>query len=67
MPSDAPRRASTPCIRVCVVDERTGLCEGCGRTLEEIARWGFYSEEERLAVMERLDERMRAAFAADEG
>jgi len=28
---------STPCIRVCILDPDTGLCEGCGRTSEEIA------------------------------
>ena len=32
-------RASSPCIRVCILDPETGLCEGCGRTREEIARW----------------------------
>jgi predicted Fe-S protein YdhL (DUF1289 family) len=30
---------STPCIRVCILDPDTGLCEGCGRTSEEIAAW----------------------------
>ena len=28
--------ASTPCIKVCVIDPQTRLCEGCGRTLAEI-------------------------------
>jgi hypothetical protein len=29
----------TPCIAVCMMDPRTNLCFGCGRTLPEIARW----------------------------
>lgn len=66
-PPDPPRRASTPCIRVCVIDEPSGLCEGCGRTLDEIARWGGFREEERQAIMARLEDRMRAAFAPAEG
>ncbi|MDB5559384.1 MAG: hypothetical protein JWQ36_2318 [Enterovirga sp.] len=52
-------RVSTPCLHVCVLDPETGLCEGCGRTRDEIARWGSMSEEERLAIMSGLDERMR--------
>jgi predicted Fe-S protein YdhL (DUF1289 family) len=55
-------RASTPCIRVCTLDPETGLCEGCGRTREEIAAWFGLSEEDRLRIMAELPERMRKAF-----
>lgn len=58
-------RISTPCIRVCLLDPLTGLCEGCGRTAAEIAGWGGLSERDRLLIMAGLDERMRSAFAAD--
>lgn len=51
---------SSPCIKICVVDGATGLCFGCGRTLPEIAKWGSLSEDERLAIMAGLPERMRA-------
>ena len=27
----------SPCINVCKMNERSGLCEGCLRTLDEIA------------------------------
>jgi predicted Fe-S protein YdhL (DUF1289 family) len=50
---------SSPCTKVCVVDGPTGLCFGCGRTLPEIAKWGSLSEEQRLAIMATLVERMR--------
>lgn len=50
--------ASTPCIRVCVIDPVSKLCEGCGRTLAEIAQWGRLSEAERLAIMAVLPERL---------
>ena len=52
-------RISTPCLRVCILDPASGLCEGCGRTRDEIARWGGMSEQERLAIMAGLEERMR--------
>ncbi len=58
-------RASTPCVRVCILDPETGLCEGCGRTTQEIARWFRFSEEERLRIMAELPERMRRAFATE--
>ena len=52
-------RISSPCILVCLLDAASGLCEGCGRTKDEIARWGRMQEDERLAIMAVLDERMR--------
>jgi uncharacterized protein len=58
-------RASTPCIRVCLLDPETGLCEGCGRTREEIASWFRLSEQERLRIMGELEERMRKAFLVE--
>ena len=59
---------STPCIKVCVIDATTGLCTGCGRTLDEIARWGGMSESERLSIMASLPQRMqRLAPKADAG
>jgi predicted Fe-S protein YdhL (DUF1289 family) len=34
-----------------------GVCQGCGRTLKEIARWSKMTDEERRAVMRRLGTR----------
>jgi len=42
----------TPCVSLCKINE--GKCQGCGRTLEEIAKWRSYSDEERLDIMKRL-------------
>lgn len=50
---------SSPCIKLCVIDKASGLCEGCGRTLQEIATWSRLSEPERLAIMATLKERLR--------
>jgi len=51
----------TPCIAVCMMDPRTKLCFGCGRTLPEIARWHRMESAERSAVMEGLAARMAEA------
>jgi len=48
---------ASPCNKVCVMNEATGLCRGCYRTLDEIARWGTMSEEERKEVNEKLARR----------
>lgn len=47
----------SPCISVCRMDAVTGLCEGCFRTLDEIAGWGMSSDEEKRAVWALLVER----------
>lgn len=54
-------RLPSPCISVCRMDAATGLCEGCFRTLEEIAGWGMAFEEEKRAVWNQLIERARQA------
>ena len=51
----------TPCIKVCRILEGGNLCHGCGRTLDEIARWTSMSTEERRTIMAGLAERLRRA------
>jgi predicted Fe-S protein YdhL (DUF1289 family) len=48
---------ASPCINVCKMNERTGLCEGCRRSLDEIACWSLYSAAEKRAVLEQLPAR----------
>ena len=55
--TDSP---ASPCIDVCRIDPDTGLCAGCRRTLDEIANWGRYSDEEKKAVLRALDARRGA-------
>lgn len=55
---------STPCTRICALDPATGLCTGCGRTRDELSRWGQIGEAERLRIMAELKERMRRVFGA---
>jgi uncharacterized protein len=42
------------------MDPARGVCIGCCRTLDEIARWGGMSEAERSTVMNLLAERRKA-------
>jgi predicted Fe-S protein YdhL (DUF1289 family) len=47
----------SPCVKVCIMDPQRDVCMGCARTLDEIARWGLMSEEQRGAVMAELPAR----------
>jgi len=51
---------ASPCINVCKMSEATGWCEGCRRTLEEIACWSVYSAAEKRAVLAQLPARHSA-------
>ena len=51
---------ASPCTKVCTIDPRSGLCLGCGRTLDEIARWTSFGESERDRIMTALPQRRAA-------
>ena len=51
----------TPCIAICIIDPKTKLCLGCGRTLPEIGGWGRMESAERLGIMAQLAPRMAEA------
>jgi predicted Fe-S protein YdhL (DUF1289 family) len=57
----------TPCIAVCMIDPRTSLCFGCGRTLPEIACWHRMENTERQALMAQLGARMAKAGLVQPG
>ena len=52
-----PKPIPTPCIQVCVIDGESGLCLGCHRTLNEVARWSVLAEAERTSIMAALPDR----------
>jgi predicted Fe-S protein YdhL (DUF1289 family) len=54
----------TPCVDVCEIDLASGLCIGCGRSVEEIAHWTEMSPTERRAIMAILPARRQRLAAA---
>ena len=52
----------SPCIQICAMDDRTRLCKGCWRTLDEIATWSALGNAEKLRVWKRI--RVRKAEQA---
>ncbi|WP_420993977.1 DUF1289 domain-containing protein [Cupriavidus sp. 30B13] len=47
----------SPCRNVCRMDAASGYCEGCLRTIEEIAAWSGSDDAARRAVWARLPAR----------
>jgi predicted Fe-S protein YdhL (DUF1289 family) len=43
------------------MDARRGVCLGCARTLDEIARWGSMTGSERRRIMDELPARQAAS------
>jgi predicted Fe-S protein YdhL (DUF1289 family) len=50
-PPDTP---VSPCVRLCRIEPESQLCWGCGRSLDEIARWTTMSEGEKALIWQRL-------------
>jgi len=46
----------SPCIHVCVRNDED-ICMGCFRTMEEIRFWYKYSDEEKLEVKYKANQR----------
>ena len=57
MAAAPPAPIRTPCVQVCVMDQASGLCLGCFRTLAEVAGWIRLSEAQRAAIMAELPAR----------
>ena len=47
----------SPCVSVCRMDAASGWCEGCLRTLEEIAAWGLMDNRGKRAVWALIEQR----------
>jgi len=45
----------SPCINVCIY--REGMCQGCFRTMEEIANWSNYTDKQKKEVLKKITER----------
>jgi len=53
----------SPCVRICRLHAQARICEGCGRTAREIARWGTAEEDERHAIRAQAARRLAALVA----
>ena len=58
MEQDVP----SPCSSVCRMDRLSGFCEGCLRTIPEIAGWSKMEDETRRHVWRAIELRAKAGI-----
>jgi predicted Fe-S protein YdhL (DUF1289 family) len=44
----------SPCVAICTLDQDARYCIGCGRTIDEIARWLEMSDDDRRTALDRI-------------
>lgn len=54
---------ASPCTSVCRMNAGNGWCEGCFRTLDEIAEWSGMDEAAKRQVLQQITQ--RKDFARD--
>jgi len=57
MHSEKHEPVISPCVSVCQLDPRTGLCLGCLRSLEEISSWSRISQDKQRLVLAAVAQR----------
>jgi predicted Fe-S protein YdhL (DUF1289 family) len=50
----------SPCVSVCRMDEVSGLCIGCMRSIDEIAIWSTLAPPARRGVWRAIEQRAAA-------
>ena len=60
-----PTMIESTCVKICTLDARSGPCLGCGRTIDEIARWTAMSAAEHIRVIGELPGRLAASRRAE--
>lgn len=57
---------TSPCINICRMAPDTGWCEGCQRSIDEIAGWSRASDDDKRRILAAVAER-RAMLAESAG
>ncbi len=47
----------SPCIGICQMDDASGYCIGCGRTIEEISGWSTSTPAQQQETLDQLPAR----------
>jgi predicted Fe-S protein YdhL (DUF1289 family) len=50
---------ASPCIDVCRMNPSTELCDGCFRTIDEIAEWSSFDDTQKTAVLTQAQARKK--------
>jgi len=47
----------SPCIGVCAMDDLSGMCQGCYRTIDEIKAWWDMAPAAQQGLLQELEQR----------
>ncbi|MBU1362319.1 MAG: DUF1289 domain-containing protein [Gammaproteobacteria bacterium] len=50
---------TSPCINICKMDARNGLCQGCLRTIDEITAWSRLDDAGQQHILAKVARRRR--------
>ena len=48
----------SPCVKLCIIHTKSGLCMGCYRSGLEISKWSIMTAAERQHIMQELPGRI---------
>lgn len=65
VPENVQEEIQSPCIGVCSMDDLTGYCYGCYRTIEEIKDWSDMRQPEHKKLLAELDARQNQVINFD--
>ena len=65
--TEARVTVASPCRNICRMHEPSGVCVGCGRTLDEIALWSVLDDDDKRFVWALLPERLAGLGSLAEG
>ena len=52
----------SPCIGVCSMDDLTGFCQGCYRTIDEIKNWWEMNKQQQKEIINKAAQREAELF-----
>ena len=65
MSGNEPQEIQSPCIGVCSMDDSTGFCHGCYRTIDEIKTWWDMDVDAQKELLLVLEERQSQTVSFD--
>ena len=60
--AETETETQSPCIGVCSMDDSTGFCQGCYRTMDEIQQWWDLDNAQKQVVIDLAGERAAQQF-----
>lgn len=66
MSENTQNEIQSPCVGICTMDDTTGLCLGCYRSLDEIKGWWDMNPQDQKKLLATLEERQLQQVSFDD-